>query len=212
MVALPFIAAGASAAKSLLGGISSAESAAYNAQVARNNATIERQNAGYSAGATATQTEVEGLKARAQLASTRASLAANGMDVNSGSAAQVQTDARTAGALDQAIVAGKGAEEVYGYQSKATGFQAQANLDQSQVIPDLIGGGLGAVGDIAKAVPNLPTASGGGLSQNALPSNFTTSLPADTSLPGPTIAETGSSSSSIYDWAGGNPTAGEFNF
>ncbi len=192
------IALSAKVAGDALKGISSAKSAAYNAQVARNNATIERQNAAYSAGAASANTERAGLKARAELAATRAGAAASGVDVNSGSAADVQTSQRELGGLDTATVASKGAEQVYGYQGKATGFQAQANLDQAQVVPDLVGAGLNIVGDVAGGVPSLPSGGGGADPWAAGP-------------PASLIESGGGGGSGIYDWASGNPTSGEFS-
>ena len=159
---LAIIAMGASAAGSLYGGISKAESASYQAQVAANNAQIERQNAAYSASAAAANTEKAGLEARAKLANVRAAGAANNLDVNSGSAADVQTSQRILGGLDTATVANRGAQQVYGYQSEAVGYEAQAKADKAQIIPDIIGGGLGAVGDIAKGLSGIPSPGGGG--------------------------------------------------
>ncbi len=207
---LPFVALGAKVGGDLLKGISSAESASYQAQVARNNAQIERQNAAYSAGATAADTERAGLEARAKLGGVRTALAANNLSVNSGSAANVQIGQRMLGNLDTATVASRGAREVYGYQTKATSFQSEANLKQAEVIPDIAGGVLGAAGDVASGWKDLPIAGGGGLSQSALPSDYTTSLPDSTSI-GPSMVESaGGGLTAENSWMGGNSTVGEF--
>ena len=149
-------------AGSVLKGVTAAESASYNAQVARNQAIVESQNAQHAAGATAAATEKTGLEERAAGANARAGLAANNLDVNTGSPATVQEGNRTLGAFDQAVTANRGAEAVYGYQTQATNDQAKAILDQSQVGPDIAGGVLGGVGDIASGASNLPTGGGGG--------------------------------------------------
>ena len=154
---LALIAVGASAAGSVLKGVSAAESAGYQAQVARNNAIVQAQNASHAAQATAADTEAEGLKQRANNAEYRAGQGALGIDVNSGSLADVQMGNRELGQLDTATVANRGAEQVYGYQTQATNEAAQATLYQSQVGPDIAGGILGAVGDIAGGAPNLPS-------------------------------------------------------
>lgn len=145
---IALVGVAASAAGALGTGISSAESASYQAQVAKNNAQIARQNAQYSAGAGAAQTETEGLKARAASAAVEAGEAANNLDVGSGSPADVLTSERELGALDTATVANRAAETVYGYQTQAAGFQAQSELDQSQVGWDIAGGLLKAGGDV----------------------------------------------------------------
>jgi hypothetical protein len=153
------VAAGLEAASAILGGVSSAESASYGAQVAKNNALIATQNAGYSAGAGSAQTEQEGLKAAAQLGDVRAAAAANNLNVNSGSPAAVQVGQRELGELDTATVANRAAEAVYGYTSQAEGFQAQSSLLSSEVPYDLVGGALKAGGDVAGAAPDIPGAS-----------------------------------------------------
>lgn len=161
-VALPFIAAAASAGGAILGGVAQARSAAYGAQVANNNAQIMRQNAAYSAGASAAQVETQGLKNRAMNAQARASIAANNIDVNTGSPADVQVGNRELGQLDTATVASRGAEKVYGYQTEATNQDAQATLDRSEVAPDIIGGVLKGVGAAAGSLSGQFGGAGGG--------------------------------------------------
>lgn len=156
---LPGIGLGATVGGDVSQGIAQARAASFQAQVARNNAIIEGRNAQHAAAATAVQTENEGLKARAQDANVRAGQAAQGVDVNRGSAASVQEGQRMIGALDQATVANRGAEAVYGYQTEATGYQAQARLDQSEVGSDVIGGILKGAGAAAGESPNIPGGS-----------------------------------------------------
>lgn len=143
------IAAGVGAVGSLVGGIASGNAANYQAKIAENNAVIARQNAAHSAAATASQTEQAGLKARAQSAGVRAGIAANNLDVDTGSPVDVQTSQREIGALDTETVANRGAEEVYGYQSQAVGYQAQSKLDRSEAGSDYLGGVLKAAGGLA---------------------------------------------------------------
>lgn len=132
----------------VLGGYASADAASYQAQVARNNATIQQQNATRAASATASQTEEAGLKARSQQADVRAGLAANGTDVNSGSAADVQVGQREIGQLNTATVANNDALQVYGYETQSVNDTAQAGLEQSQVGSDILSGWLKAGGSL----------------------------------------------------------------
>jgi hypothetical protein len=125
---LALVGAGISAGSSVLGGFAQQSSLNYQAQVARNNAITARQNAAYSASATAASVEQAGLKARAKSANLRAGLAAGNIDVNSGSAGDVQTSERLLGKLDTANVGNRGAQQVYGYETQATSYQAQAGL------------------------------------------------------------------------------------
>lgn len=153
---LPLLGAGLMAGSSVLGGIASGNAANYQAQVASNNAQIARGYARYSAGAGATQIEEAGLKDRQQTAGVRAAAAANGVDVNSGSAADLQVSQRELGGLDQATTASRAAEAVYGYEAQAQSYGAQSKLDRSEALGDVVGGLLKGGGQLAGASPNIP--------------------------------------------------------
>jgi hypothetical protein len=131
--AAAFATLGLQAGGQILGGIANANAAHYQAQVATNNATIAKQNANYSASAASAQIERAGLKARAQLGSVRAGLAASGVDVNSGSAADTQISEREIGQLDTATVANNAALKVYGYQMQGANFTAQRGRRQAML-------------------------------------------------------------------------------
>lgn len=176
---LPLIALAASAGGQLAQGFGAANAANYQAAVAENNATIARGNAGYTAGAGATEIEDAGLKARSESAGVRSSLAANGVDVNTGSAAGVQVSQREIGQLDTETVANRAALDVYGYQTQATSYDAQAQLDRMQASGDILSGVLGAAGSVAG---------------NA---QFTSLLSSAPGLP------------SNYQWMGGNSAGGD---
>ncbi len=120
--------AGLSALGDITGGIAQANAAKYQAQVATNNATIEKQNAQYAASAGAANVERAGLQARSKLAGVRAGLAANNLDVNSGSPADIQVSQRETGQLDVQDVQQQAALQSYGYETQATSDTAQAGL------------------------------------------------------------------------------------
>lgn len=145
---LALVGAGISAAGAVSGGIAAGHAASYQAQVARNNATIEQQNAAYSASAGAAQAEQSGLAERSKLANLRAGEAANGLDVNSGSPAEVQESERLVGRLNTETVSNNAALQAYGYESKATSEQAQAKLDSAEAGWDPIAGGISAAGTL----------------------------------------------------------------
>lgn len=159
---LAIAAVASGAAGNLMSGIASGNAANYQAAVASHNATIAMQNAGYSAAAGSARAEEAGLKARAQSAGVKAGLAANGLDVNTGSAADVQTSQREIGALDTATVANQAAEAVYGYRATAAGDEAQAQLYSAEAPVDYLGGVLQAGGSVAKGLSDLPGGGGGG--------------------------------------------------
>jgi hypothetical protein len=200
---LAIIGTAASAAGSVTGGISSAQAANYQGQVARNNATIAANNARYSASATSAATTQEGLKARAQDANIKAGAAANGVDVDTGSPANVLTSQRELGDLDVATVANRGAQQVYGYRSQAVSDTAQSKLDFSQEAPDVLGGVLNAAGDVAKGAPGLPT-GGGSFSAPDMSSDMLS--PESLQIPSSLISGSPSLPSS-YAWMGSNGSA-----
>lgn len=147
-VVLPILGAVLTAGSAIAGGIAQGHAASYQAHVASNNAVIAKQNAGYAESAGQAQTERAGLKARQQFGQVRAGIAANGLDVNSGSGADVQTGQREIGALDTTTTANNAALAQYGYETQATGFQAQSELDKAEAGSDPIAGAFKGAGDL----------------------------------------------------------------
>lgn len=154
-IALASAAIGATTA--VVGGIEQGQAAHYQAEVARNNAQTAQQNAVYSASAGAAQTEQAGLKAASKQATLRAGLAANNVDVNTGSAADIQTSERQIGQLDTETVSNNAALQAYGYQTQSTSDQAQAKLDDKEGDYAPIAGVLKGAGMLA-ANPTVDSA------------------------------------------------------
>lgn len=204
---LAIASAAISAGSAVAGGVASANAANYQGAVAANNATIARRNAAYSAGATSSQVTQEGLKNAQRDAAVKVGAAANGLDVNTGSPANVEESQRKLGALDTATVAQRGAEQVYGYETQASSFQAQSALDRSEAKSDLVGGFLKAAGSLAGnsavdsavssafgpaaggAASASGTGGGGGLAGDTIAPSLISGAP---TVPG------------AYGWMGGN--------
>lgn len=201
------IATAVSAASTVLSGLSQAEAASYGAQVARNNAKVAQQNEAHVAAASVAQTEQAGLRARSKLAGVRAGIAANNIDVNSGSAADVQTTQRMEGALDQATVANNAAVEAYGYRTQALDYQAQSKLEQSQAVSDIFQAALGSAGKVAGGSDIAPSAPlSGSVASPGLPSvqGLDTSVGGlDPGVGNPTLMEQSPPVSDIYAWMQG---------
>ncbi len=100
----------------------------YQAQVARNNKIIADQNAAYSRQAAAAQESRQNEKTAALVGAARAAQASNGLDVNSGSALDVQSSAEMLGQLDAASIRSAGARQARAYEDQGRGFQDQAGL------------------------------------------------------------------------------------
>lgn len=115
------------------------------------------------------------MKNAATAGSIKAAQAANGVDVNSGSNADVQASQRELGELDTETTENNALLQAYGYSSQATNFTAQAGLEQQEAAQAPIGAALSA---------------GGGLLGNASALSFRWSNPtaATSSTTYPTIA------------------------
>ena len=155
--ALAVAGAGAatSAVGTITGGIAQKEQADYQAQVARNNQTIALQNANYASEAGAVQAENVGLKAAGELGQVKAAQAAGGIDVNSGSAVDVQQSQRESGALSELTTANNATLQAYGYQTQATGYAAQAGLEEATAENAIPGSLLSAAGGALSSAGTL---------------------------------------------------------
>lgn len=199
---LALASAAISAGSAVAGGFASANAANYQGAVAANNATIARRNAAYSAGATSAQVTQAGLKAAQQNANVKVGAAANGLDVNTGSPADVQESQRKLGALDTATVGARGAEQVYGYETQASSFQAQSALDKSEAKNDITGGFLKAAGSLAgnSAVDSAVSSSFGPGASDAAAGGAGGGFSGDT----PSLISGAPTVPSAYGWMGGN--------
>jgi hypothetical protein len=81
--------------------------------------------------------------------SQRAALAAQGIDINSGSARDVQTDTETLGALDELTVRNNAWREAWGYKTQALNYRMEGQMaykaGQSAANKSLLTGGLKAL-------------------------------------------------------------------
>jgi len=155
---LPALAIGGallSATGTLEQGQATSNAASYSATVAQNNALIAQQNAKYAEQSGAQQAMVTSLKSAARGGKIKAAQAANNIDVNSGSAVDVQAGERQAGQLDTETVLNNAELQAYGYRSQATSFEAEAGLKQEEAEQAPIGAGLGAAGNLLSSASSI---------------------------------------------------------
>ena len=112
----------------LVEGFAGGRAADFQAQIARNNAQISRYNAQQATEAGNAQAINSMLRTRAQVGQTKAAQAASGIDVNTGSAADVQASERMLGMLDALTIRSNAARAAYGYRAEAGVKEAQAKL------------------------------------------------------------------------------------
>ena len=161
VAALPLIisavGAGVSAYSSIQGGLAQSSAAAYQAQVAKNNATIAQQNARYATTAVEIQASERSQQAAATQGRIRTAIAANGVDVNTGSASDVQSSQRQIGQLDTENVMQSALLNAYGYRTQAAGYSAQSALDTAQSSQAVEGGILSGVGGLLGSAGSIGT-------------------------------------------------------
>lgn len=111
-------------------GEAASQSAKYQAQVARNNEIIATNNAQYAAESGAARAQAQDFKNRAALGELESQQAASGLDLESGSNADVRRGARNVARLDTETLYNNALLQVRGAQAQGVGFKAQAGLDE----------------------------------------------------------------------------------
>lgn len=106
--------------------------AAYQAQVAKNNAIIAGRNANMDLQAGETAVVNRGLKTRAQIGSTLAGQGGSGVDVNSGSFAKARAGESEVGALDALTIRSNAAKQVYADETQQSNFAAEGGLQTQE--------------------------------------------------------------------------------
>jgi hypothetical protein len=154
-LALGVAGAATSAVGAISAGASNAAQANYQAQVAANNTKIAQQNRDYAIQAGQTATTTEGLKERSQAAATTAGLAASGLDVNTGSARAVRTSQAEIGEQNVEQTSANALLTAYGYQTSATGYEAETTLQKAAAPRDIEAGTLSGLGALASGASNV---------------------------------------------------------
>lgn len=131
-VALTAAGAIASAASAIHGGL-------YQAQVAKNNSKIAGQSATYSTEAANTQAQNQSFKNAAVAGDLRASQAANGVDINTGSDTSVENSQEAVGDLDTQSTLHNAMLQAYGYQTQSADLAAQSKQDAAGGIESGVG-------------------------------------------------------------------------
>lgn len=132
-LAIASMAAGA--AGGIIGGIGArkqadaqAQSANYQAAVARNNQIIAERYGEYAISKGRGQAELSQYRTAQAVGTAKATQAASGVDVNSGTPVAVRQSIKDIGELDAATIVNNSLNEAYGYKVKAAGFGAESQL------------------------------------------------------------------------------------
>ncbi len=142
------VGAGTSAIGTITSGQASASNARYQSQVAANNAIIAEQNANYAAAAGAQRAGTASMRNAARVGAIKAGQAASGIDVNSGSAVDVQRSERESGQLSALTEENNALLQAYGYRAAAVSDTAQSKLLQQEARQATTGSVLAAGGGL----------------------------------------------------------------
>ncbi len=153
--AASIIGTGVSAIGAITGAQAQAAQARYSAQVAANNATIAGQNANYAVAAGEAKATDQAMMERARAGAVRAALASHGVDVNTGSAVDVQETGAETGQVDVERQRQEAALRAYGYRTQAVGFTAEQGLETARASSASTAGFLKAGGTLLSGIGSI---------------------------------------------------------
>lgn len=132
---LTMVSMGASAGGAIIGAIGAGQSASasagayrYKAGLALMNQRINKQNAAWAREAGDINAMESGLKSRQGIGATKVQQAASGLDVNTGTGAQVREDQGAVAKFDQDMIRYDASKTAYGYEVKAATNEAEAHM------------------------------------------------------------------------------------
>lgn len=152
LAAAALVMAAASAATAAYGSEMQAQASQksmnYQAQVAKNNATIDEQNAQATEQAGAQAAQAEGMKTAAQAGAVRAAVAANGLNPDAGSGEDLKQSVQTLGETDLIQIRNQTARAAFSQRVGGMSDAAQAQLDSSGAANAGAAGGINAANSL----------------------------------------------------------------
>ena len=136
----------------------------FNANVAAQNAIIATQKQQWVGEEGDQEASISQMKTAAKVGSIKANQGASGVDVGTGSHADVVTSAREVGMLDALTIRSNAARAAYGYATEAYSDKAQEALDRYAGKNAITAGNIGATSTIL-----------GGAAQSSQYSDYTSS-------------------------------------
>ena len=152
---LAIAATAVSAAGSIVGGVNQNAQQRYAAKVADQNAALDRRAAQDSFARGEIDEQRQYRKTGQVIGAQRAALSANGIEADFGSAADVQTDARTLGWEDAATIRENARREGLGYEISASNNNGKAASARAAGTAAIIGGVFDAGKSILSGVQQV---------------------------------------------------------
>lgn len=140
---------------SIMGGSAKRDELNYQAGVADINAQIAQQNADYAMQAGGQQSVALGIKQSQGQSRIRNTQAASGLDINSGSNADVQASQKQVDLMDADTLRANTARTAYGYQVQKTGFKNSAALARMGADNAETAGYIGAASSFVSATSSV---------------------------------------------------------
>lgn len=141
---------GTSAVGGLLKGIGTSSADKFNAAVAAQNSQLADQYKTWSMAAGEAQYGEEGMRTRAKVGAIKAGQAASNIDVNTGSARDVQASESALGALSGLTIRSNAARQAYGYEVKSQQDLTEAELYKKEAGQAQLQGAMTFLGGAAK--------------------------------------------------------------
>lgn len=140
---------------SLMGGGAKADAYKYQSSMALYNAQIAKQNQKYALDVGEQQAERQGIAGAAQAGQIKAAQGASGVDVNSGSAKDVQSSQHLVSQMDLNTIREKAAKTAYDFSVQATNYENQAKGYNKAASNARTEGVLGAVSSFIGTVGSV---------------------------------------------------------
>lgn len=126
----------------------SADAFNFKAGIAKLNSDINKQNASWAINQGAIKATNYGLKAGQEIADTKITQAASGLDINSGSKEAVRDTQQTVAAYDQGLIRADAAHTAHGYEVKAQSDSLEASMDTASASNAKKAGALGVLSSV----------------------------------------------------------------
>lgn len=131
----------------------------YQARVARDNEKIAQENARNERQSGLEEARLQRLKTIQTIGAQQTAMAANGIDISSGTALDTVADSAQMGELDALMLQYNAERNAYGYDTQAGNFKNQANLDmfasknyKTEATINGISGTVNTIGNTASSI------------------------------------------------------------
>lgn len=144
-----------SAFGALSGGQSQSQMYGYQAGMAQLKQKIDLQNRDYAYATGETEAQRYGMQARSRMGAIRAGIGASGIDIGSGSKADIQTSQQTVTDIDMAQIRNNAARRAYGFEIEAANDAAQADLYTKAAADSKQSGLIKALGSLVSGTASV---------------------------------------------------------